>query len=127
MQRLDRFPVTRIVATAGALDAMKLPANALAMRTAPDELLVLGLPAPPMLTDGFAIIVDDTSFMGAWLDVDVAKIWLAHHCEWELPAQRPVFAQGEIAGLPVKLWLEARRMLVLVQQPYAFELGERLA
>ena len=127
MPELERFPATRIVSTPSALNAASLPPDAIALRIAPDELLLLGAVPVPTLHDPHAIIARETSFMGAWLGVDEAMQWLAHHCEWELPRARPAFAQGEIAGLPVKLWLEAQRVLVLVQQPFAVDLEERLA
>jgi len=45
--------------------------------------------------------------MGAALD------FLERSCEWELPRARPAFAQGMVAGLPLKLWFEPERVLLI--------------
>ena len=127
MPKLERFPATRIVSTLAALNAAAFPSDAIALRTAPDEVLLFGSARLPALSDPHAIIAQETSFVGAWLAADDAAEWLARQCEWELPRIRPAFAQGEIAGLPIKLWLEPQRVLVLVQQPFAVDLEERLA
>ncbi len=126
MPKLDRFPLTRIVSTPALLDGIQTSTTAIVMRTAPDELFWLGSPAAPVINDPHAIIEHDTSFVGTWLSTQAATAWVSANCEWQLPTTRPVFAQGEVAGLPVKLWIEPRRMLVLVQQPFAADLGERL-
>jgi hypothetical protein len=52
--------------------------------------------------------------------------------DWSLPAasERPVLAQGFVAGVPAKLYLAAstgdNAALLLTNTPYAAELWERL-
>jgi hypothetical protein len=52
--------------------------------------------------------------------------FLTRECEWELPRDRPAFAQGAVAGLAMKLWFEHGRVLFVVPAPFAHELEERL-
>ncbi|MFN8441679.1 MAG: hypothetical protein U0175_12950 [Caldilineaceae bacterium] len=124
---LQRIPGTRIVATSAALDAASWPAGALALRLAPDEIFVTDTVAPEMVSDPYAIVVADAGFAGTWLSNEQGLDFLAHHCEWRLPDQRPTFAQGMVAGLPMKLWFEQDRLLLLVPAPYSSDLEARLA
>lgn len=117
---------TRIVATPAALDAAVWPAGALVLRLAADEVWVAAVVAPTAVADPYAIVELDEGWCGVWLAAAEAADFLAHHCEWPMPAARPAFAQGMVAGLPLKLWLEAERVLFLVQSPLAAELEERL-
>ncbi|MEZ4726271.1 MAG: hypothetical protein R3E79_03955 [Caldilineaceae bacterium] len=52
--------------------------------------------------------------------------FLERTCEWEPPHTRPAFAQGMVAGLPVKLWFEPERVLFVIAAPYAADLAERI-
>lgn len=130
MQELKRIPGIRMVATPAALDAAAWSQGALALRLAPDEVFVI---APVVVEsvaesigDPHAIVVPDAGFVGVWLGRDVALDFLARTCEWEVPASRPAFAQGMVAGLPVKLWLEEERVLLITAAPYAHDLAERI-
>ena len=67
----------------------------------------------------------DGSFFGGWIAPALALAVLERECEWEVPHARPAFAQGMVAGLPVKLWFESERVLVLVAAPFAHDLAER--
>ena len=127
MPELNRLPATRIVST--ALDGAVWPADRLVLRTAADELLII----PPVADvssvtsrDPYAIVVEDASYAGVWLGADEAAAILQRHCEWRVAAQRPQFAQGAIAGIATKLWLEADRVLFVVPAPYAVEFEERI-
>ena len=51
---------------------------------------------------------------------------MAPHVEWHLPVDRPAFAQGRVAGVPAKLWLETDRVLLVTATAHADELAERL-
>ncbi|MCB0160367.1 MAG: aminomethyltransferase family protein, partial [Caldilineaceae bacterium] len=131
---LARLDVVRLVATPAALDAASWPDDAMPLRTAPDEVLLVGqgapLDAPDVLAarvpDPHVIAIADTSFAGVWLPADVAATVLSRVCEWALPAHRPAFAQGAMAELPVKLWLEEERTLIVVPAPFATDLVERV-
>lgn len=127
MPDLKRISATRIVALPAALDAVTWPGEALALRLAPDEMLVTATVTSDMIDDPYAIVVPDAGFAGAWLPAEEARKRLEYTCEWELPRQRPAFAQGAVAGLPVKLWLEEERVLIMVPAPYAHDLKERMA
>ncbi|MCB9162417.1 MAG: (2Fe-2S)-binding protein, partial [Caldilineaceae bacterium] len=127
---LPRLETTRIVATPAALDAAAWPDDVIPLRTAPDEVLLVGVCAPEALAarvaDPHAIAIGDTSFVGVWLPAGVAAAMLSRVCEWALPAHRPAFAQGAVAELPVKLWLETDRTLIIVPAPFATDLVERV-
>ena len=122
----QQITMQRIVALPATLDAMAWPEENITLRIAPDELLTTAEIDAGAIADPHAIVVIDTGFSGLWSKSDRMAPILAHHCEWELPHQRPAFAQGLIAGLPVKLWLAEEEILVLVPTPLATELEERL-
>jgi hypothetical protein len=124
---LERMTATRIVATPAALDAAVWPAAALALRFASDEVFVTAEIAANFINDLHAIVVSETGFVAVWLPTDEAIDFLERSCEWELPHERPAFAQGMVAGLPLKLWFEAERVLFIVPAPFAADLEERLA
>ena len=87
------------------------------------------LVTPPLasaqVADEYAIVMADGAFFGGWIALGLALAVLERECEWEVPHTRPAFAQGMVAGLPVKLWLESERVLVLVAAPFAHDLAER--
>lgn len=120
---------TRVVATPAALDAVAWPADALVLRLAPDEVIALAEVGQDVILphDPHAIIFAETGFASAWIAADEALDFLERACEWELPRQRPAFAQGAVTGLPLKLWFEADRVLFIVPAPFAADLEERLA
>ena len=78
------------------------------------------------LADPHAIVTRDTGFAGAWLEQSEALDFLERACSWRLPDERPALAQGAVADLPVKLWLEKERVLFLVPAPLAHALEERM-
>ena len=125
MPVFERVHTTRIVATPAALDAARWPAGHIALRTAADEVLIIPPLAEPLVVDEHAIVLADSSFFGGWIAAALALTVLERECEWELPRARPAFAQGMVAGLPLKLWFESERVLVLVAGPFAHELAER--
>jgi hypothetical protein len=124
---LNRLPSTRIVASPSALDSATWPKDSIALRIAADEVFVIPPVDAPEVNDPHAIIVPDASLAGAWLPMDVALDLLERHCEWELPHERPAFAQGMIAGIAAKLWFENERVLVIVPAPFITEFEERTA
>lgn len=135
MRKLKRLNATRIVSTRVALDAAQWPADLIVMRTASDEVLLIEtlsrpLPKGDMFDDPHAITAPEGNMTGMWLPRAEALAFLARACEWEVPsaasATTPAFAQGAIAGVPTKLWLEAERVLFVVPAPYAHDFEERL-
>lgn len=128
---MERIVATRIVAVPAALDAIAWPQDApreaLALRIAPDEMLVTTAVTADVVDDPHAIVATDAGFAGVWIASGEALNFLERSCEWELPRERPAFAQGAVAGLPVKLWFEEDRVLFLVPAPYATELEERMS
>lgn len=123
----ERIEGSRVVATPTALDAARWPDGARSFRTAPDEVFVTAAISADMVDDPHAIVETDDGFMGAWVEADRALDFLERSCEWELPSERPAWAQGAVAGVPVKLWLDRDRVLFVVPAPYAHDLEDRLS
>jgi hypothetical protein len=121
---LERLTATRIVATPAALEAAAWPVDAVVLRVAPDEAIVTADVGQDLILpdDPHAIVVTETGFVFVWLAMDKALDFLERTCEWELPRARPAFAQGAVAGIPVKLWLEPDRVLFIVPAPFADQL-----
>ena len=131
----ERLEATRIVASPQAIDDVLGNANAgsiagaQAMRTAPDELLLLTSIDPDDfdgIRDEYRVLLDETSLVGRWFDAETAGTLLERLCPWELPGERPGFAQGAVAEIPVKLWLEEDRVLFVVSNALVVDLEERL-
>lgn len=125
MLELERLFTTRIVAARAALDAAVWPAGHLVLRTAADEVLITPPVQGATVDDPDAILLADGGFFAGWLPTDLGLAFLERECEWELPQTRPAFAQGMVAGLPMKLWLETERVLLIVPAPFASDLKER--
>ncbi len=120
------MPLTRIVTTPSALDTADVPTDAIVLRTAPDEALVLADRSAISIDDPHAIIVHDTGWHGAWMTWDQARPFLQANCSWELPDERPALAQGRVADAPAKLWLEQDRMLIVVPHVMAHDVADRM-
>ena len=128
MPELEHMSVTRIVASPAALDALDLQLR-LHFRTAPDEIMLLSEHEDALaikILDAHKIQINDTNWYGIWLESDAALNFLAQLCEWRLPDARPAFAQGAVANVPVKLWLETDRVLILTAGPFRHDLQERM-
>jgi hypothetical protein len=123
---LERLTATRVVALKAALDAAAWPPGALVVRLAPDEALVAAEVSAAVIGDAHAIVERETGFSSVWLEDETARDFLERECDWELPTARPAFAQGMVAGLPVKMWFEHDRVLFVVASPFAADLTERL-
>lgn len=129
MPVFERLQATRLVASPAALEALTWPAEALVLRFAPDELLIV----PPLeaatellALDPHAIVVAEAGYAGLWLPAAEALAFLERKCEWAIPRARPAFAQGAVAGIPTKLWLGSERVLFLIPAPYVADFEERL-
>jgi nitroreductase len=124
---------TRVVAPPAALDATTWPAGATVLRFAPDDAFVIEAAHHAVSVAGeHAIVAAESGFAGCWLNAgELAHV--AEHIEWPLPTanERPMLAQGLIAGVPAKLWLTGtpagdRAALLLTNAPYTDELWKRL-
>jgi hypothetical protein len=125
MLALKQISATHIVAAPAALDKAVWPAEAIVLRFATDEALVTPSVDALSLDDPHAIVVPDSGYAGAWLAADEALAFLERTCEWELPSHRPAFAQGAVAGIATKLWLEQDRVLFVVPAPFVEDFAER--
>jgi len=121
----ERMSFTRIVAAPAALDAAAWPDDAVVLRVAPDEVLVSAAIDPAGVADPHAIVEPETGLCGVWRGYAEATAFLERECDWEVPAQLPAFAQGAVAGLPVKLWLTDDQVLFVVPAPFASDFAER--
>ncbi len=126
MLALNRLDTTRIIATPAALDAAAYTKDAVVIRIAPDEALVI--PAQPDLTvaDEHAIVLQDSAWSGVWVSPEKAADILERHCEWEAPAALPAQAQGAVAGIPTKFYFDTDRVLVVIPSPYQREFEHRI-
>ncbi len=129
MRAFETLPGLRVVAAPEALDGAPQREGTIVLRFAPDDAFALGTSDVALaddLADEHAIVEPETGFVGTWLASDELGELVETHIEWPLPAARPALAQGLIAGVPAKLWLEDDRALLLCAAAYAHELTERL-
>ena len=120
----------RVVASPAALDAAAWPPNVTALRFAADDVFVIGAETLSISSE-HAVVAPESGFSGCWLNAtELAHV--AERIDWPLPAaaERPVLAQGFVAGVPAKLYLTASTgdaaALLITNTPYAAELWERL-
>ena len=127
MRALERLTGTRIVSTPAAIESAMWPKDARVFPLAPDEVFVDAAIDASRIDDLDAIVVRETGFSGVWVERATALDFLQRECDWKLPAHsESVFAQGLVAGLPVKVWFEADRVLFFVASPLAQDFMERL-
>ena len=126
MLALEPLHGQRIVASPDALDAAPWPAGVSVLRFAPDDVFVLGA-ASLGVSGEHVIVVEETGFVGCWLDAEqLAEV--AAHIEWPLPVARPALAQGFVAGVPSKLYFgHGGEALLLCAAAYAVDLMDRLS
>ena len=122
MAEITAANITRIVASSRALDGL---GTVLVMRIAPDEALVLGS-ASPAVDDPWAIIEVDTSWFSVRYDPVEASSVFANHASWPPPTALAPFAQGKMAGLPVKALWENGFITVLCSLAYRHDFDERI-
>jgi hypothetical protein len=123
---VERLAGIRVVAEPAALDAARFEGAVAVLRIAADEAYAVGASGVE-LDDASAIVTVEASLSGIWLAVRDAESWLERECSWELPTERPAFAQGMVAGIATKLWLEHDRVLVVFPATMAADAEERLA
>lgn len=115
----------RVVAEPDALDRSHWPGDSVVMRLAPDEVLVVGAESAS-IADPHAVIVREHGFCSVELPREVFDEWFSRESSWPLPAGEPAFAQGEVAGLPVKIHLDGDRVLIVTRSSLRHELEARL-
>ena len=100
-KRLDGL---RVVADPSDIDALAatLPVTIIVLRIAPDDALVIGAGGIRM-SDPHAIVEPEVGYAGAWVELEAVR----RHVEWAIPTARPALAQGNVAGVPAKVWLPA--------------------
>lgn len=125
MPELEVLRGVRVMASPEALDAATWDERAVVLRFAPDDAFAIGATGIDV-SDEHAIIAEDTGFVGMWLTEGELSERVIPHIEWPLPDARPALAQGFVAGVPAKLWLDGERALLLCAAAYADELVERL-
>ena len=132
MPALEPVQGVRVVASPEALDrAVWDPEDVtIVWRFAPDDAFGWRAGSPETsvsLDDPHAIIELEHGFCGAYLMPADAEE-LRRQCEFEWPAERPALVQGNVAGVPVKIWLAdfASGDCLLVAAAYAAELATRL-
>lgn len=115
----------RVVAVPSSIDNAVWPAGAMVLRIASDDAFLVG-DGPIDIDDPHAIVEPDGGFCAVRLAADRVIDLLAANASWQLPDARPCLAQGMVAGLPVKVWVEGDWALLICPTPFSSELEERL-
>jgi hypothetical protein len=132
--RVRRRPGLRVVASPAALDAAVWQDDRaadddfepLVLRCAPDETLAIGA-VRVEVPDSHAIVEPETGYAAVMIEADEFEERVARHVEWTLPPERPAFAQGAIASVPAKLYLDPSGVAtIVVATAYLDDLIERL-
>ena len=124
MRAPDRLDGLRVVATPEALDHAWFEGDVVVLRIAADEVLAIGAVFAEV-PDEHAIVEPETGFVGWGLTAAEFERHVARHVEWTLPTERPALAQGLAAGMPVKLWFDHDRILLVVSRGLAHEAVDR--
>jgi hypothetical protein len=129
-----RAPGVRVVATPGAIDGAAWQDagpgpedfQPLILRLAPDEALAIGATGV-RLDDPDAIAEAEVGYVALMFPVDEFIDHVLPRIEWPAPATRPAFAQGSIAGVPAKLYIDSTgAATVFVLAAYLDDLLTRL-
>ncbi|MEQ1874534.1 MAG: hypothetical protein ABL953_12460 [Ilumatobacteraceae bacterium] len=139
MHAAEQLVGWRIIATPTALDAVKWPKGSRVVRISPDDVFLIGAAEPKVSGDGHAIVTPEHGFSGIELTAAQVASIAEQHIEWQLPTDAPANwfvyrgsttaapAQGQIAGVPAKLLLNADgTALLLVACAASHELLGRL-
>jgi hypothetical protein len=109
-----RAPGVRVVASPEAIDAAEWQDagpgpeqfEPLILRFAPDEAFAIGATGV-RLDDPDAITEAEVGYVAMMFPVDEFIDFVLPRIEWPVPATRPAFAQGSIAGVPAKLYIDS--------------------
>lgn len=129
----------RIIANADALDDVKWPKGTRAVRISPDDVFLIGVTEPKVAGDAHAIVTPELGFSGIELSAAQVASIAEQHIEWQLPSMSGkwfvykgspsfILAQGQVAGVPAKLLINAGgSALLLVACAASHELLGRLS
>lgn len=117
----ERVAGWRVVGDPSSLDGLA----GTVLRFAPDDVLVLG-EDKVVISDPHAIVERDTGWVSLQMTEERALDLIAAHASWQAPLERPVLAQGMVAGLPVKVYLDGNQSMIIIAAPFGHELEERL-
>ncbi len=129
-----RSPGLRVVASPDAIDgAVWQPPHAapddfepLVLRFAPDEAFALGSTGV-QLDDPDAIVEPEVGWVALMFPVDEFFDLVLPRVEWTAPTERPAFAQGSVAGVPAKVYIDSTgAATVFVLAAYLDDLLPRL-
>ena len=129
-----RAPGMRVTATPAALDRAVWHDDGrgvdefepLVLRLAPDDALAIGATGVD-IDDEHAIIEREVGFLALMFPADEFADVVVPHLDWPAPLQRPAFAQGAIAGVPTKLYIDTTgSAIVFVMASYVDDLRSRL-
>jgi hypothetical protein len=120
----ERLDGLRIVARPEAIEHAYYEGDVITIRIAPDEVFAVGAVAVE-ISDEHAIIERETAFVGWGLSDAEFQRHVARHIEWSLPLHRPALAQGLAAAVPIKLWFDYDRVLLISSSGLAHEVAER--
>jgi hypothetical protein len=98
----------------------------LVVRLAPDDAFAIGATGVEV-DDPHAIVEHEVGFIALMFPADEFVDVVVPRLEWPAPMERPAFAQGAIAGVPAKLYLDSTgAAIVLVLASYLDDLLARL-
>ena len=109
-----RAPGVRVVASPEAIDSAEWQDagpgpeqfEPLILRFAPDEAFAIGATGV-RLDDPDAITEAEVGYVAMMFPVDEFIDFVLPRIEWPAPVTRPAFAQGSIAGVPAKLYIDS--------------------
>jgi hypothetical protein len=129
-----RAPGVRVIAAPDALDgAAWQPPHAapddfepLVLRFAPDEALAVGATGVHV-DDADAIVEPEVGWVALMFPVDEFFDLVLPRIEWSAPTERPSLAQGAVAGVPAKVYIDSSgAATVFVLAAYLDDLLPRL-
>lgn len=129
-----RAPGLRVVASPEAISAAVWRDDGpgpdefepLVLRLADDDAYAIGATGVE-IDDPDAIVEQETGFIALMFPADEFVDIVIPHLEWPPPMGRPALAQGAIAGVPAKLYLDSTgAAIVLVLASYLDDLLSRL-
>ena len=129
------FPGWRIVAAPAAIDQFVARVrsaprgqSALFGRIAPDDLFISGVARvePAEIDDGHAIVAPESGLSVCWMTHREFHGKIAPFVEWPIPTRLPAFAQGHIAYVPAKVWLEHDHVVLATNAAFVADLEDRL-
>lgn len=98
----------------------------LVVRLAPDDAFAIGATGVEV-DDPHAIVEHEVGYIALMFPADEFVDVVVPRLDWPAPIERPAFAQGAIAGVPAKLYLDSTgAAIVLVLASYLDDLFSRL-